>query len=644
MENGSVGYVSVSNSKKINPKHNRREDEYMDLEEASYYAREEKYKKEGTYPADYEVEHFRIDRSKSYLNEILLDESIEEVYDKTFQAAAAAYDKKERHKERHKGNYYEYIKAHQGKKKNPKVAYELVFQIGGSEDSKDPITGKKDGRYHALTEEEKQICAEALKDFLKDFQKRNPEMIVYGAYLHLDETSPHLHVDYVPVCHSKTGMKIKNSRAGALDEQEQRLLDAMPEGKEKEAFKEEMKTDKFRDNRLTRWEERERKALQRCAFEHGLIVETTRKPTKEIAENIEAHRARKRFETTLKTTNEKTQELLENYCKGMDDLNALEDTLNGIKTDIQDYEKEAKEEAKAQAQEEADTIINNAKEEAESIAFAAYEERDNANKERDEALEAKEQAIQARDEAIEHATNITTKDRSYNVDMFGNLKYFKESTYDEMIEKQNGYQTKAILDKKTIEEKTAENTALQAENKDLKKYQTAYNDIQKTLPTRADIDKALDNMDNRDISELLKMYSFRYTASERKNILKTLERLDKLDTYLEKSYQNRHYSDGFDIVNNTNFFDYKEEIKDMYEKVLDYNGRSEIYEDLPKMWEKIQKDNSKFWKEYKSKRPNGYKAQVNLDSHFIQSAGNSALQGIKELYSMHEQAQEEYDR
>ena len=50
MENGSVGYVSVSNSKKINPKHNRREDEYMDLEEASYYAREEKYKKRGDLP------------------------------------------------------------------------------------------------------------------------------------------------------------------------------------------------------------------------------------------------------------------------------------------------------------------------------------------------------------------------------------------------------------------------------------------------------------------------------------------------------------------------------------------------------------------------------------------------------------------
>ena len=638
---GGVGYVSVSNSPTVNLKHNQRDSAYMDLEEAAYYSREQKRIDNGTYPPDYEIPPFRIDRSKSYLNETLYEKSLEEVYDENFQSAVDDFDKKQRHKERRKGNYLEYVKSLQTKKtknnqelKNiPKVWYELVFQIGGSEDSVDLETKQKDGRYHALTEEEKAAAAEALKDFFKDFQKRNPEIAVVGAYLHMDETSPHLHVIYVPVCHSKRGPAVKNNRAGALDEQEQRIFDSMPEGKEKEKFKKEMEVNSFHVNRLTRWQDRERKALQECAFEHGLVVETTPKPTKETHEKIEAFSAKKLHEQYMR----ENASDLELANKILNSLQDMEESKAELDADIKDKQEQAKT-IISDAQEEADSLIADAKQQAEDIAFSAYEERDEANKERDEA-------IKARDEAIEHATNITTKDRSYNVDMFGNLKNFKESTYDEIIEKQNGYQTKAILDKKTIEEKTAENTALQAENKTLRAYQKAYTDIQKDIPTKADIDKAFDNgyMDNRDISELLRMYSFRYTASERKNILKTLERLDKLDKYLEKSYQNRHYSDNFDILNNTYFLDYKEEIKDMYEKVLDYNGRSEIYEELPKMWEKIQKDNASFWKEYKSKRPNGYAAQVNLDKHFIQSAGNSALQGIKELYAMQEQAQEEYD-
>ncbi len=115
----SVGYVSVSNSTTVNMKHNKRDPEYMDLEEAAYYSREQKRIDDGTYPPDYEIPPFRIDRTKSYLNETLYEKSLEEVYDENFQSAADVFDKKQRHKERRKGNYLEYVKAHDKQKDAP---------------------------------------------------------------------------------------------------------------------------------------------------------------------------------------------------------------------------------------------------------------------------------------------------------------------------------------------------------------------------------------------------------------------------------------------------------------------------------------------------------------------------------------------
>lgn len=55
---------------------------------------------------------------------------------------------------------------------------------------------------------------------MKDFQKRNPYLHVFSAHLHMDEETPHVHVDFVPVvCNSKRGLDTRVSLKGALGEQ-----------------------------------------------------------------------------------------------------------------------------------------------------------------------------------------------------------------------------------------------------------------------------------------------------------------------------------------------------------------------------------------------------------------------------------------
>ena len=68
--------------------------------------------------------------------------------------------------------------------------------------------------------EEGELAKEILIEFMKDFQKRNPYLHVFSAHLHMDEETPHVHVDFVPVvCNSKRGLDTRVSLKGALGEQ-----------------------------------------------------------------------------------------------------------------------------------------------------------------------------------------------------------------------------------------------------------------------------------------------------------------------------------------------------------------------------------------------------------------------------------------
>lgn len=88
--------------------------------------------------------------------------------------------------------------------KQEKPFHEIILQIG----DKDNIGAKT---------ENGQLAAKVLDKYMQDFQKRNPTLRVFSAYLHMDEATPHLHIDFVPyTTGSKRGFETRVSFKQAL--------------------------------------------------------------------------------------------------------------------------------------------------------------------------------------------------------------------------------------------------------------------------------------------------------------------------------------------------------------------------------------------------------------------------------------------
>ena len=141
-----------------------------------------------------------VDASRTKDNIVLINEDIKQVYHKLFDKALDEYNAKQKRKDRQIKNYYEKIK----RSKQEKLFYEVIVQIGNKDD-----TGV--GSYSA------EIATQILKDYVELFQFRNPQLYVFGAYIHVDEETPHLHLDFVPwVSGSERGLETRTSLKGAL--------------------------------------------------------------------------------------------------------------------------------------------------------------------------------------------------------------------------------------------------------------------------------------------------------------------------------------------------------------------------------------------------------------------------------------------
>ncbi len=144
-----------------------------------------------------------VDVERSIYNVEFCHAEIEEVYHELFDEALERYNAKQKRNDRKIDNYYEKIR--QGKQE--KLFYEAVFQIG----NRDDMNAKS---------EEGELAKEILIEFMKDFQKRNQYLQVFSAHLHMDEETPYIHVDFIPVvCNSKRGLDTRVSLKRALGEQ-----------------------------------------------------------------------------------------------------------------------------------------------------------------------------------------------------------------------------------------------------------------------------------------------------------------------------------------------------------------------------------------------------------------------------------------
>ena len=139
------------------------------------------------------------DPERSHLNVEYCNEDIRDVYHELFEEARIRYNAKQR-KDRQVKDYYEKIAS--GKQEKP--FHEIILQIGNKDDM-----GAKT--------EEGQLAAKVLDDYMKDFQQRNPTLRVFSAHLHMDEATPHLHIDFIPfITESKRAMDTRVSLKQAL--------------------------------------------------------------------------------------------------------------------------------------------------------------------------------------------------------------------------------------------------------------------------------------------------------------------------------------------------------------------------------------------------------------------------------------------
>ena len=140
------------------------------------------------------------DPERTHLNTDFCNENIKKVYKELFEEARIRHNEKQTRKDRQIPDYYEHIRS--GKQEKP--FHEIIIQIGNRED-----TG-------ADTEIGRQ-AEEALKEYYAEFQKRNPQLRVFSAHLHMDESTPHLHIDFVPyMTGSKRGLDTRVSLKQAL--------------------------------------------------------------------------------------------------------------------------------------------------------------------------------------------------------------------------------------------------------------------------------------------------------------------------------------------------------------------------------------------------------------------------------------------
>lgn len=186
-----------------------------------------------------------IDRSKDNLQFYSL--SVEEAYKEYFGNAIDEYNRTQKRKDRLKSvdKYLFELRENEHKKGAEKPFYEIVVQIGDKNTCN--ILNNK---------EQAENAKNVLIEYVKGWQDRNPNLRVFNATIHMDETTPHLHLDYIPVATGyKQGLKVRNSLSKALECQ------GLGKGVGRN------------DNASIRWQKQEREVIKDLAINHGFKIE-----------------------------------------------------------------------------------------------------------------------------------------------------------------------------------------------------------------------------------------------------------------------------------------------------------------------------------------------------------------------------------
>lgn len=143
-----------------------------------------------------------VDKSRTPDNITYVRRDLREVYHELFDEALAEYNSRQTRSDRQINDYYEHIRL--GKKE--KLFQEIIVMFGNFEDC-------------GVGSENWETAKFLLDEYMRDFEKRNPNLKVFNAVMHLDEATPHLHINFIPVCYGqKQGLSTRVSMKRAIQQ------------------------------------------------------------------------------------------------------------------------------------------------------------------------------------------------------------------------------------------------------------------------------------------------------------------------------------------------------------------------------------------------------------------------------------------
>lgn len=222
-----------------------------------------------------------IDKNRVKDNIVYVQNDLKNMYTEIFQKAVDEYNSKQKRSDRKIDNYYDKI----CKAKKEKAFHEVVVQIGEK----------------GMLDSDKNLCKKILDKYMRTFQNRNPNLKVVNAVMHLDESTPHLHIDFIPVATGyKQGMSVRNSISKALN------------------------------GELVDWYDKERKYIKEISSSFGIEIIKKNEPKREKL-LVNEYKSMKDNSRRIRNALMADFDRIEKYIKTIEDIEEIEvNTVFGI--------------------------------------------------------------------------------------------------------------------------------------------------------------------------------------------------------------------------------------------------------------------------------------------------------------------------